>query len=67
MDSRFRSTFDKLFRPIARRAAQAADQWEDLRKAHAVRAEALTAQLQKFDLTFADIQARLDRIEKRAE
>jgi hypothetical protein len=68
MDSRFKSAFDKLFRPIARQGAQAVDQSEDLRKARAARAEALTAQFQKFDLVIADIESRLDRIEKqRAE
>jgi hypothetical protein len=64
MDSRFKSTFNKLFRPIARQAAQAADQSEDLQKVPTARAEALTAQFKKFDLVIADIESRLDRIEK---
>jgi hypothetical protein len=65
MDLRFKSTFDKLFRPIARQPAQAEDQAPDLRKAHPARNEELSAIFKKFDCTIADIEARLDRIEAR--
>lgn len=64
MEAKFKSTFNNLFRPIARPVAQAADQSEDLQKVRTARAEALTAQFQKFDLVIADIKSRLDRIEK---
>ena len=34
MDSRFKASFDKLFRPIARQPTQAPNHMEELRKGH---------------------------------
>jgi hypothetical protein len=64
MDSRFKANLDKLFRPIARQGTQAADQVQDLRKAHSARNEELSKMFNKIDVAVADINARLDRIEK---
>jgi hypothetical protein len=64
MEAKFKSTFDKLFRPIAHQGAQAADQVQDLRKAHSARNEELSAMFKKIDVAVADILTRLDRIER---
>jgi len=64
METKFKSTFNKLFRPIARPVAQTADQVQELGKARAARNEELSAMFKKFDCTIADIEARLDRIER---
>jgi hypothetical protein len=64
MEAKFKSTFDKLFRPIARQSTQAADQVQDLRKAHSARNKELSAIFKKIDVAVADILTRLDRIER---
>jgi hypothetical protein len=64
METKFKSTFDKLFRPIARQSTPAADQVQDLRKAHSAGNEELSAMFKKIDCTIADIEARLDRIQR---
>jgi hypothetical protein len=64
METKFKSTFNKLFRPIARQSTQAADQVQELRKAHSARHEELSKMFNKIDVAVADILTRLDRIER---